>query len=99
MVRACTMRCSPSAVRGPVLAPPCIRQRPFAIAWPLQTEPDRVRAPHLGQACARAKLLIQPAARMGFCPDLVVIPLQFRLLADERPPSCLLACGSGWRRI
>src|SRR5438132_11779999 len=39
---------SPCGVRGPVLAPPCILQRPFFITGPLQGVPWRVLAPHLG---------------------------------------------------
>ena len=38
-------RASPSAVRGPVLFPPCIRQRPFDIAGHSQRVPLRVLAP------------------------------------------------------
>ena len=45
-----------------------------------------MRAPHCGQAYARAKFFIQTAALMGFYFGFSVIPLpphQFRLLADE----------------
>jgi hypothetical protein len=35
-------------VRGPVLAPPCIRHLPLAIAGDLHGVPRRVLAPHLG---------------------------------------------------
>ena len=35
-------------MRGPVLAPPCIRHRPLAIAGDLHGVPRRVLAPHLG---------------------------------------------------
>ena len=41
-------RSKPSGVLGPVLAPPCIRQRPFRMAGPSQGVPRRVLAPHLG---------------------------------------------------
>jgi hypothetical protein len=34
----------PTAIRGPVERPPCILQRPFAIAGPLHGAPPRVRA-------------------------------------------------------
>jgi len=44
------LQARPSAVRGPVLAPPCIRQRPFGIAGPRQAPPARVRAPQRGAA-------------------------------------------------
>jgi hypothetical protein len=48
VVFAATMRASPTAVRGPVPAPPCIRHRPFAIASPRHEPPARVRAPQSG---------------------------------------------------
>ena len=35
----------PSGVRGPVLRPPCIRHRPFAIAGTRHAQPERARAP------------------------------------------------------
>jgi hypothetical protein len=35
-------------LRGPVLRPPCIRQRPLAIAGWRQQPPARVRAPQRG---------------------------------------------------
>jgi hypothetical protein len=38
---------SPSGVREPVLAPPCIRHLPLHIAGALQGVPRRVLAPHL----------------------------------------------------
>ena len=41
-------RSNPAAVRGPVLAPPCIRQRPLCIAGALHSSPFRVLAPHRG---------------------------------------------------
>lgn len=39
---------NPSGVRGPVLAPPCIRHRPLRIAGARHAVPRRVLAPHLG---------------------------------------------------
>jgi hypothetical protein len=39
-------RSNPSELRGPVLAPPCILQRPFGMAGLLQDVPSRVLAPH-----------------------------------------------------
>src|SRR5262245_28982387 len=42
-------RC-PSAVRAPVLLPPCRRQRPFFMAGWRQAEPARVVAPKRGPA-------------------------------------------------
>jgi hypothetical protein len=50
MVRAAAIRARPSGVRGPVLAPPCMRQRPFRIAGLLQGQPRRVLAPQRGAA-------------------------------------------------
>lgn len=41
-------RSNPSGVFGPLLGPPCILQRPFAIAADLQGSPDLVRAPQRG---------------------------------------------------
>ncbi len=48
---ALRQRSRPSGVRGPVLLPPCIRQRPFGIPGPKQGVPRRVLAPHRGVAC------------------------------------------------
>lgn len=43
------MRARPSSVRGPVLLPPCRRQRPLRMAGARQGQPvRRVRAPHRG---------------------------------------------------
>lgn len=48
-------RSNPSGVRGPVLLPPCIRQRPFTIAAPRQVWPVRLQvAPHRGAALAQS---------------------------------------------
>jgi hypothetical protein len=41
-------RANPISVRGPVLVPPCIRQRLLSIAGPMQRVPLRVLAPHRG---------------------------------------------------
>jgi hypothetical protein len=41
-------RARPFRVRGPVLAPPCIRQRPLCMAGALHGVPLRVLAPHRG---------------------------------------------------
>jgi len=45
---ACLERAKPAPVRGPVLAPPCIRQRPLRMAGPLHRVPFHVLAPHRG---------------------------------------------------
>jgi hypothetical protein len=50
VARAFRMCSNPSAVRGPVLAPPCILRFPQAIACALQGIPVLVRAPHRGEA-------------------------------------------------
>ena len=60
---ALRLRSRPSGVRGPVLGPPCIRHRPFAIAAPLQEPPSRVRAPHRGVAFASSSRLSKARAR------------------------------------
>lgn len=54
---ALRLRSRPSGVRGPVLGPPCIRHRPFAIAAPLHEPPRRVRAPHRGVVFANSRRL------------------------------------------
>src|ERR1019366_616610 len=41
-------RAKPLGVRGPMLAPPCIRQRPLRMARALHFVALRVLAPHLG---------------------------------------------------
>jgi hypothetical protein len=41
-------RAKPSGVFGPVLTPPCIRQRPFRIAGARHSDQLLVFAPHLG---------------------------------------------------
>lgn len=46
---ACLHRSSPASVRGPVLFPPCILQRPFFMAGLRQVRPARVFAPHRAQ--------------------------------------------------
>ena len=70
MVRAARNLSSPSAVRGPVLRPPCILHRPFAIAGERQGwSAVRVRAPHRGAAFGLPRglpFLRGPGARAGF---------------------------------
>ena len=53
VVFAATICARPAAVRGPVLAPPCIWHHPFNIASPRHEPPARVRAPHQGVRAAR----------------------------------------------
>src|SRR3984893_3265949 len=65
--RPCRQRalrdCSkPVAVFGPVLAPPCIRHRPAAIAGPLQDRPLRHRAPQRGAAFAASSAICHDSA-------------------------------------
>ena len=55
LVLAAFTRARPSAVRGPVDGPPCIRQRPFGIAGAQHGIPLRVRAPQRGCECAKAR--------------------------------------------
>src|SRR5208282_2184533 len=54
MVRAARRSAKPLGVRGPVLRPPCMRQRSLPwIAGARQGQPERVRAP---QRAARARV-------------------------------------------
>jgi hypothetical protein len=48
VVLAALILARPSGVRGPVLAPPCMRQRPLLIAGAWQGQPVRVFAPQRG---------------------------------------------------
>ncbi len=65
-VRAFATRARPSAVLGPVLLPPCMRQRPFCMAGPLHGQPCRVFAPQRGAAFNRASCG-GFSGRMGSC--------------------------------
>jgi hypothetical protein len=47
-VREARIFALPASVRGPVLGPPCIRQRPLGIAAARHGAPDRVLAPQRG---------------------------------------------------
>jgi hypothetical protein len=72
IVRAFRIRASPSAVLGPVLLPPCIRQRPFGIAGCRHGCPLRIRAPQRGQDHANGSVVRQSGRRrMGLPPHLV----------------------------
>jgi len=53
MIRERRIASSPSDVRGPVLGPPCLRQRPLAMAGATQAVPRLVLAPHLA-ACVKS---------------------------------------------
>src|ERR1700733_824902 len=68
-------RANPSGVLGPVLGPPCIRQRPFGMAGARQESPSRVLAPHLGAELGSPDGLPffnQPLSRcMGFIVVIV----------------------------
>lgn len=50
----------PALLRGPVLLPPCIRQRLFAIAGARQAVPMRVFAPHLSHFAKFGTLPAKP---------------------------------------
>ena len=65
VVRAAAMRARPAA-EGPVLAPPCMRQRPFPIAGARQAQPARVFAPHRGAAFGLPRGLPLRRAPLGF---------------------------------
>jgi hypothetical protein len=60
---------NPDAVRGPVLVPPCIRQRPLGIAGLLHDVPARVFAPQ------RGALLKSPTALSFF--NQPRLPIEF----------------------
>ena len=55
-------RSRPSEVRGPVLLPPCIRQRPLAIAGAWHGRSRRVTAPHRSAFLAVASACFHPGA-------------------------------------
>ena len=82
------LRASPSGVRGPVLAPPCIRQRPFLMAAPLQEPPRRVRAPHRGAALANFRRL----RRVGVSGLFFISSHSPRLSPLTSPPLADLRC-------
>jgi hypothetical protein len=68
-------RCNPSAVRGPILAPPCILHRPFGIVGLLRGVPGRVLAPHrIARLRSPGRLLFlsQPRPR---CKGFIVLIL------------------------
>ena len=63
------LRCAWAGAGATMAVTPAVAHRP------LQGVPARVRAPHRGQACAKAKFLLQIAALVGFCLLFSVIPL------------------------
>jgi hypothetical protein len=64
VVWAARIRARPSGVRGPVLSPPCRRQRRrFFIAGDWHGLPLRVRAPQRGQDCANGSVVRQSGRR------------------------------------
>ena len=102
-----------TAVRGPVLGPPCILQRPIGMAAPLHGVPARVRAPQRGALPGFPRGLPflsqrRPGGRSAWA--LAAIsgspPLRLRSLkpAASGPPGRplgggpgLAAAGRGWR--
>src|ERR1700722_5126601 len=78
----------PAALRGPVLLPPCSRQRPFAMARALQSVPRRVLAPQYGareKSPVRLPFLRRPRRdAWGLCS-----------LSFTYPPSPAFAVGHG----
>ena len=80
-VRAARMRPMPASVRGPVLRPPCRRQRPFRIAGCPQAAPARVRAQqpvgHVGGRPPAAPFFSRPR-RLGRGSSLPTLVLRFR---------------------
>ncbi len=66
----------PSGVRGPVLAPPCIRHRPLRIAEALHGVPWRVLALHLGAefgSPGRFPFLSQPLRESSGTSSIVLV--------------------------
>jgi hypothetical protein len=62
-------------VRGPVLLPPCNRQRPFGIAGARQLAPCRVFAPQRGAAFGspgRLPFRSRPNRRVAWGPSIVL---------------------------
>ena len=75
VVRAARIRARPSDVRGPVLSPPCSRQRQFFIAGDRHGVPARVRAPQRGDDCANGSVVRQSGRRSaGFLGDFLCAP-------------------------
>jgi hypothetical protein len=74
---ATRLRSFPSGVRGPVLMPPCIRQRPFGIAGDWHRVRLRVSAPQRGLWCISVAVLCT-----GY---LAHIPLTPRVLRSLLP--------------
>jgi hypothetical protein len=106
MVRAAATRARPSGVRGPVLVPPCMRQRPFFIAGPLQGHPRRVLAPQRGAALGLPRRL--PFRRgplrggfsgcMGFCGFAGPSAGFLAEVAEKgKAAKCAEGCGTGSR--
>ena len=90
IVRAFLIRSIPSAVRGPVDFPPCIRHLPFGIAGDRHGLPILVRAPQRGQDHASIRRMRQLgtacvgfSARFAFTPS----PRSWCDGSDNRLPS------------
>src|SRR5258708_7505915 len=84
-------RASPSAVRGPVLVPPCMRHRPFRIAGDLHRPPARVFAPHRAAVVGSPgglPFLSQPLGPTPFLPSILLFIRALRKVGfcPARPP-------------
>jgi hypothetical protein len=89
------LRSSPSGVRGPVLFPPCIRQRPLGIAGALQGLPVRLEcAPHRGAARANSRR----ASRLSACGSLAIFAISPSRFQCHPPPPLLpiFAATTAW---
>jgi hypothetical protein len=93
--RARRLRARPVAVRGPVLVPPCIRQRPFAMAGPRQAVCLRVLAPQRGAfegSPGGLPFLSHPRrVAWGSSSVLAMLPPLARAPADSPSDDCLTA--------
>src|SRR5208283_6100717 len=108
VVRAAASLANPAAVRGPVLVPPWIRHRPFAIACAWQGRPTRVFAPQSlptlepARACHRALDPVGHLTRWGACPGGAArsgtprgLPLPGALAAPPDPAAAQAAVPAG----
>jgi hypothetical protein len=79
-----------------VLGPPCIRQRPFAIAGPRHEPPSRRRAPHRWRAPAAVQNIPQSTEKEG--DDCRVSKCRRSSAGIRLRPSSRLAARCPWSR-
>jgi hypothetical protein len=89
----------PSAVCGPVLAPPCVLPPPFGIAGDWRAFPLPVRAARPGQDCANGSVVLRcgrrrtwvtpmgakMAAKLGVVPSPPILVGGLDCEADQAP--------------